>query len=250
MKKIVFLDVDGTLLPEGAGRVPDSTLKALGLLRENDIGVALSTGRHMVELQDLGVAEIPFDGYVLMNGQLVLDGNFNRIYSNPIKGKDKEELLELFYGTEIPVMLLEEDRVYMNFMNDDFMAAQTDINSGILPVEEYRGADILMGVIYTDKDIKFSNLVTGRWNRKAADVYPPLGGKVNGIKELLRTYGLSREDTVAFGDSQNDIEMLEFAGTGVAMGNSWPEALAAADMVTDDCRSDGIMNGLKRLGLI
>ena len=73
MKKIVFFDVDGTLLTVGSPVVPASTVSAIEELQRNDIGVVLCTGRHPLELKQLDLLRYPFDGFVLLNGQLVLD---------------------------------------------------------------------------------------------------------------------------------------------------------------------------------
>ena len=250
MKKIVFFDVDGTLLPAGHDRPQESTLKAIEELKKNDIGTALCTGRHLRELEQLGLLDIPFDGYVLLNGQLCLDGDLNRIFSDPITGKDREEILEIFEKREIPTVILEEKRFYVNFIDEHIIKAQTDVGSPVQDVDEYRGDDILMASVYTDRDIKFSTLRTGRWNKWAADVYPADGSKARGILKMAEHFGVSREDTIMFGDAENDIDVIKAAGIGIAMGNAYPEAKAAADMVTDDADKDGIFNALKRLGLI
>ena len=87
MKKAVFLDVDGTLLPEGNGKsVLESTKEAIKLLQAQDIGAVLCTGRHPTELVTLGLLDVPYDGFVLLNGQLVLDRNMKKLYSHPITG--------------------------------------------------------------------------------------------------------------------------------------------------------------------
>ena len=67
---------------------------------------------------------------------------------------------------------------------------------------------------------------------------------------MLEALGLTREQSIAFGDDGNDVEMLQYAGIGVAMGNACPEAKAAADYVTDDILADGLANGLRYFGLI
>ena len=250
VKKLVLFDVDGTLLPEGHERPLESTVAAISRLREQGTGVALSTGRHPAELVGLGITEIPFDGFVLLNGQLCLDREMRAFFTNPIEGQDKREILELFNSREVPVVLVEEKRMYFNFVNDHVRQVQADICTPVHPVAAYDGADILMASVYTDGDVRFSNLRTGRWHRWAIDVYPPTGGKANGIRELIRHFGVAREDTIVFGDAENDIDMLEFAGTGVAMGNAYPEVKAVADFVTTDADADGIWNGLRALGLI
>ena len=67
---------------------------------------------------------------------------------------------------------------------------------------------------------------------------------------MLKALGLTREQAIAFGDGGNDVEMLRYAGIGVAMGNACPEAKAAADYITDDVTADGLANGLRHFGLI
>ena len=67
---------------------------------------------------------------------------------------------------------------------------------------------------------------------------------------ILARYGLSPEECISFGDSENDIGMLQAAGIGVAMGNATPDAQAAADYVTDDCDDDGVANALRHFELI
>ena len=251
MKKAVFLDVDGTLLPEGNGKsVLESTKEAIKLLQAQDIGAVLCTGRHPTELVTLGLLDVPYDGFVLLNGQLVLDRNMKKLYSHPITGIDKKEIVTMFESRDIPVVTVEEKRLYLNFINENVIQAQADVNSGVHAVGEYNGADILMSTVYADGNVSFSNLRTGRWHKWAVDVYPPTGGKANGIREFIKRYGVERKDVIVFGDAQNDIEMIKYAGVGIAMGNAYPETKKAADFITDDCEHDGIWNGLKKINLI
>ena len=61
---------------------------------------------------------------------------------------------------------------------------------------------------------------------------------------------IGREDTIAFGDGPNDVEMLKFAGTGVAMGNAILAVKQYADMVTDKIDEDGLYHAFERLHLL
>ena len=70
------------------------------------------------------------------------------------------------------------------------------------------------------------------------------------LVQYLDENGLKREEIMAFGDGENDIDMLKFAGIGVAMGNASDEVKAAADYVTDSVDADGIAKALKHFGLI
>ena len=66
----------------------------------------------------------------------------------------------------------------------------------------------------------------------------------------MKHYNVDREDTIAFGDAGNDLEMLQFAGIGVAMGNGTQDAKQAADYITKDVKEDGLYHGFAKFGLI
>lgn len=99
--KGIFFDVDGTLICHDHGRISENTLKALYTLKEKGILLFLATGRHITELKELQI-DFPFDGYVLLNGQLCLDRQRQVIFANPIEGKDKERLIHLLHRVLFP----------------------------------------------------------------------------------------------------------------------------------------------------
>ena len=81
--------------------------------------------------------------------------------------------------------------------------------------------------------------------------FVPLGvNKAKGIEVILDHTGISREDSYAFGDRANDIDMIKYVKYGVAMGNSVPELLEIAPYQTARVDEDGIEKGLKKFGLI
>ena len=84
-----------------------------------------------------------------------------------------------------------------------------------------------------------------RWNPLFTDVVPVGGNKSNGMEKILAYFGISREETMAFGDGGNDIPMLEYAGIGVAMGNASEEVQRHADFVTSGVDDEGIVHALK-----
>ena len=89
-----------------------------------------------------------------------------------------------------------------------------------------------------------------RWHKNGIDLLDRQGGKVRGIREYLERRGILPEETMAFGDGDNDIEMLRFAGIGVAMGNASDAVKAQADYVTASVDEDGIALALQHFGLI
>ena len=91
--------------------------------------------------------------------------------------------------------------------------------------------------------------ITGWWDR-AVDIIPRGGGKGLGVEKILEHYGLTREQSIAFGDGENDLEMLRAVGTGVAMGNAKPALKAAADAVCRSVAEDGVYHYCLEKGLI
>ena len=88
-----------------------------------------------------------------------------------------------------------------------------------------------------------------RWNPYFIDVVPAGGSKRLGIDAMIRAHGIDLAETMAFGDGQNDIEMLRHAGIGVAMGNAADEVKRAADYVTTGVDRAGIAKALRHFGL-
>jgi hypothetical protein len=74
--------------------------------------------------------------------------------------------------------------------------------------------------------------------------------KATGIQKVCEILNIPLENTYAFGDSANDLEMLSFVAHGIAMGNGTPEAKERAEYVTAHLKEDGIQKGLKHYGLI
>ena len=89
-----------------------------------------------------------------------------------------------------------------------------------------------------------------RWTHLLCDIIPRGGGKHIGIQKVLDHYGFAREECMAFGDGDNDITMLRYAGIGVAMGNADAAVKAAADYVTTGTDASGIAKALRHFGML
>ncbi len=252
MRKLVFLDSDGTFRHGDTGEVPESAARAIKELQSRNIGVVLCTGRHPIELEKMGLLEYGFDGYVCVNGQLITDKASNDICLRTIEGNDKEELLRLFHSMTDPMILFERNRLFMNYHNELVENLKSDPSLYICDVDKYTGADIFMATIIRPKNqkVSLSNLKVSPWHPFAHDVLLPNVGKIDGVRQFIEKIGIDRSDTIAFGDSGNDIEMLKYAGLGIAMGNASEDVKSIADYVTDNVEENGIFNALVKFHII
>lgn len=256
MIRAAFFDVDGTLLSHRTKQVPRSAHKALEKLKAAGIQCVVSTGRVIHELDRLPMGGLTFDAYITMNGQLTLDKNREKLYGMPLEGEAKDLVLKLFEEKQIPVILVEPDRLYVNFVNDRVAEVQAAISSRVPPVGEYRGAELYQACVYvTEEEEGVLAPVTAfcdttRWHPGGVDLIAKDGGKRTAIARYLQIQGISSEETIAFGDGENDMGMLQLAGIGVAMGNAEEKVRNIADYVTDDIDEDGLAKALDHFGLI
>ena len=256
MIKAAFFDVDGTLLSHVSKSVPESAVRALEQLRQKGILCVVATGRQITEYERLPVGKIPFDGYIMLNGQMLLDGKKQIISATELTGYPKEYLTRCYREKTFPVMVVKRDRIIVNYVDQLVQAVHDSLSSPVPPVGEYDGGPIYQVCAYMlDEDKAHLDPIRGqcvitRWHYGGYDVIAPGGGKVKGIGDFLEANGLKPEEIIAFGDGENDVDMLRFAGIGVALGNACEDAKKAADYVTADIDDDGIAKALKHFGLI
>lgn len=254
MVKVIFFDIDGTLFSHKQKRIPQSTIDALDALKKKSIKRVIASGRHKQELLSMGFNYSDFDAYILMNGQIILDNKFNVISGNPVIGESKEILVKLFNEKEVPIQLNDEDKLYINFINDVVIKAQEDINTPLQDILEYDGKDIYLSTVFS-KDIsevkkKLPDCSFTSWNNFASDIVSKGSSKSKAIEEYIKMNNIDVSETMAFGDGENDMEMISFVQTGVAMGNAINKLKEIADDVCKDIDEDGIANYLKEKKII
>ncbi|MBO4132451.1 Cof-type HAD-IIB family hydrolase [Streptococcus suis] len=279
MRKIIFLDVDGTLV-DYHNRIPESAIRAIRQARENGHLVYVCTGRSRAEMQP-ELWEIGLDGmiggngsYVEHQGQVIMHQLLSEEDSRAIVDWLHERGLEfylesnngLFASENFRERARETLRIYSmnkgktaeevaNQEVDDLMYGmifdgqlyRDDLNKVSFVLDSYQD--------HLDSKAAFPNLVANTWGgRGESALFGDLGvkdiDKAHAISVLLDHLGASQADTIAFGDAKIDIPMLDYCAIGVAMGNGGAEILAMADMVTDDVEHDGLYNAFEKLGLL
>ena len=261
--KAIFFDIDGTLRDFEEKGISDGTRQALREAREAGLRLCIATGRHWLEIREENLlADLEFDAYVTLTGQLcylreegAAPGRLT--FANPIPEDQVEGILEMIRQEPFPCLFMEEDRMYINFVNDRVKEVQQGIGTAVPPVADIRRAlehPVYQIIPYVDRAL--AERITGRltgcayalWHDgNALDLLPAGGGKALGIAKILEHWGLSGREAAAVGDGGNDVSMLRYAGVGIAMGNGGPEVKAAADYVTAPVGAGGLLEAVRFL---
>ncbi|MGU8019006.1 HAD family hydrolase [Streptococcus suis] len=279
MRKIIFLDVDGTLV-DYHNRIPESAIRAIRQARENGHLVYVCTGRSRAEMQP-ELWEIGLDGmiggngsYVEHQGQVImhqllsaedsraivdwlherglefyLESNNGLFASENFRERARETLriYSMNKGKTAEEVATQEVEDIMHGMIFDGQLYRNDLNKVSFALDSYQD--------HLDSKQAFPQLVANTWGgRGESALFGDLGvkdiDKAHAISVLLDHLGASQADTIAFGDAKIDISMLDYCAVGVAMGNGGAEILAMADMITDDVEEDGLYNAFEKLGLL
>lgn len=257
----IFFDVDGTLVSFKQKFLSDRLVKDLPALQERGIKIFVCSGRAMQDLERTGMLRgIRFDGYVTLGGQVCCDADGTVFRDSPICRDDLRGAYEVLKANpQMPALMEGNGESYLTLVNSRVREVYRFLHTELYPV---RGPEwLLEGRIYQfvpfvtpeEEELFLTAMphcMRSRWHPKGIDILPRDGGKGAGIRAVMERYGLSRQEIMALGDGENDLSMIELAGTGVAMGNGEACVKAAADYVTADVHKDGVSQALRHFGLL
>lgn len=266
-RKAVFFDADGTVCDIKKG-VPDSAVRAITQLVENGHEAWLCTGRSRAFVPWY-LEQIPFTGMISACGATI-EKNGQRLFNREMPADVAQKSVEILrkYGL-IPVM---EGADYMYYDKDEYTTEVNwyrDLitealgpkwkpiagNESCLQINKISakmtdGCDDQLAVRELSSWYDVIRHENNAFVGTTIEFVPKGCNKAVGIAAVCRLFDIPWEDTVVFGDSNNDLSMFEYAATKVAMGNASQKILELADHITTDMFHYGIRNGLEALGLI
>ena len=268
--KAIFLDIDGTLTEPGTNVPPASALEAIRRAQEAGNYVFLCTGRNYAMLSPL--LKYGFDGVVASSGGYVACRD-EVIYDSPMTDEERDRMSRLLKENGIfrTIECVEgafTDDDFKNFLrehanegeNSEMLRWQEQIEKdlNILPMEAYKGQAVYKMVVMSPS---MESLEICREELKddfSFCIQEPRGGFVNGeiisrrfdkgtgVLKVCEHLGIPLEDSVGFGDSMNDKEMLEVAGLSVCMENGSAEMKKIADVICPSVTEDGIKKAFEK----
>ncbi|MBD7912392.1 MULTISPECIES: HAD family hydrolase [Clostridium] len=261
--KIVFFDIDGTILTENTLKIPDSTKRAIKKAQKNGHLAIINTGRPIRSI-DSFIKELGFDGFICGCGTYVEYKN-TILLSKQLGNNISKAVVKDLRKCKIDAILEGEKDIY-------YEEDENIISKELLKIKaHHREQQLYNGATWDSSQIDFDKLTI--WTNdnsnfeefydKYKDIFEfihrgenfyelvPLGfSKASGIEYLIKYLNIPFENTYAIGDSTNDLSMLKYVKNSIAMGNSNPLLFDLVSFVTKDIEDDGIEYALKHFSII
>ena len=274
-RKLIFLDIDGTLVFAMAPPSP-RVIEAIQGARAKGHKVFLCTGRNM-PIIGRDIMDVGFDGVIARAGSHV-EAEGHILFDRMLPEDTIQECLSIFHAQGMYCRIETAEGIYTDPQmeellrsavadpaNSELIRMQEEIASGI-PIHPYKdypctGAYKICFTSRNQEAIEMTKKYLGERFTYAVHAYgnsstcfngeiiPKGTDKGTGMGLVCGYYGARLEDTIAFGDSMNDLEMMEAAGISVAMGNACAALKRMADRVCEDVRADGIYHEFRRMGI-
>lgn len=275
--KAVFFDLDGTLFTS-TRNVAATTRRSIVELHKNKILVGVATGRGPAFVLPL-METLNLDFAVTFNGQYIFTPDAI-LSTTPIDKKTLREVVEFSRKNGHDISFGMADGVHGSSLVKFGETRTAQVIANLLPSkmsdvtktgfkhivrkikpQSKNMVDTIRQPIYqvimiatrqeTDEIMShFPELTATRSNPYSADLISQGNSKLKGIEKVGQKFGFDLSQVMAFGDSDNDLDMLAGVGLGVAMGNATPTVKAVADHITDHHNADGIAKALSHFGLI
>ena len=272
-KKIVFLDIDGTLTRPGQNVPPDSALSAIRTAQQNGHIICLCSGRNYNML--LPLAQYRFDGLIASAGGYI-ECQGQVLYDCPMTPSQQEKVLETLAGSGLFYTLECKDGSFTSDGFKEFLRSTTgggsemlrwqeqlEKNLNVSPMSQYRGEPVykVSFSCVSESQIQEPLRLFGEEFQFCLQEPNPIGilhgelinrrfNKGTGVRRLCSHLNIPLEDSIGFGDSMNDLEMIETVGLGVCMENGCQALKQRADDICPAVTDDGLAKAFRKYGLI
>lgn len=260
--KMVCLDIDGTLLNSNH-KINEKVKDTINIVaNEKNIPVILVSARMPKGITFLQRELQIEEPIICYSGALILDKDGKILSKEFINVLHLEEIYKLVNKHNIHISLYKDDQWYIEEM--DYWAKQeseiTNITPQIIDFKELiklwkkegTGPNKILCMANPNEinilkeNIKANELNIYPSKPTYLEIMPPNASKTSAINYLQKKFHINKEEIIAMGDNYNDIDMLEYAGVGIAMGNAPDEVKKRANDVTLTNDEDGVSESLEK----
>lgn len=257
LPRMLFFDIDNTLLDTLTHTIPSTTVEALNQLHQRGYGICIATGRSLELVRSLNIESlVPWTLYILNNGQMILDHNQNILRWHLFTSQTVKAVLDRAKKLSITVFLGSPDGDLLVGPVNDYVTTANGFFKEPIPAQgQYDDRRVDKIILYEDKAFDWSvfsdieGIDIHQTMTTSADTVVAGVSKHASIQEGLTLMNLP-DYYIAFGDSLNDVEMLTHAPISVAMANGVDEAKRVAHYIAQPVHDDGIVKMLNQLGYL
>lgn len=261
IRKIIFFDIDGTILSHRTNLISKSTYAAIKKAQANGHLVFVNSGRTIAEIES-EITQIGFDGYVCGCGTYISYHGLV-LFHNTIPKEMIPILMRDFKNNKIEAIMEGSNAIYFDENSKTpklRKIMEEQLNNHDINVQSFDAPDIsidkfCMWPMITDGWVSFYNKYKEVFDfidrkKNFYEVVPKGYSKASGIEYLLRYLNISHDNTYAIGDGPNDLPMLSYVKHSIAMGNSDPDILDLVSFITKDVDQEGISFALRHYNII
>lgn len=251
-KCAVFLDIDGTLLSDSF-IIPPENLEAINAARAKGHMVFINTGRSFGNIPPVLMEQFKdFDGIISGIGSMITI-NGKTVFNSFMPENLIKRIMEYVFAHPEYWALFEGVNDVYSVPNGRYALRdyqiQLENSDDYVKICEGDNIQVVAMGKTVPEDFKelFKDDLTVFQFETYADLVKKGLNKAEGIKKILEITGIKRENTVAMGDSNNDYDMITYAGVGVAMANSQQSILDIADYITASNHDCGVAEAIKNI---
>lgn len=262
--RLLVLDVDGTLYDYREKKIHPSTVEALHGAKGRGIQIAVASARSFAELNTLCQMGLGADYFIGASGHSIVDAHRKAVYTRRFTREQTERIISLALAHDAG-LTLKYDFVNCLYAHPQVMERiYSNIGGGVAPTlycetHDYHLKELPIGftlwgeggirdqmekelAVYP-QDYRLELFKNGT----VADVFHPGVSKLTALQLLCARLNIATDEVMAFGDSVNDLDMIGWAGMGVAMGNAREEVKREADYVCEPGWEDGIAKTIHKM---
>ncbi|HHX79579.1 MAG TPA: HAD hydrolase family protein, partial [Acholeplasmataceae bacterium] len=219
--------------------------------------ICIATGRARFMLYSIKEILPLVNYFILINGRYILDGK-QVVFEDPMSKPQLSKVVKDLDDLKVTYGFQGIDDEGISNIDADVMKFFEELSMDLPPLNKdyYLEKNVYQAWCFCTEEIaeilrkKHPRLQFVRWLHVGYDILPIGSSKSIGMRKLAEHLKIDVKDIVAFGDGDNDYELIRDAGLGIAMGNGTEKVKAVADYVTESVADDGIFSALKHFGFI
>ena len=262
--QIIATDLDGTLL-NSRSVLSQKTINTIERLKALDKIIVIASGRTYGEIvrltEPLNLLSYHKAYFICYNGVLTIRTNpFTVLMKMSLHKDDVQNIIKSMGKTDLKFHVFGDSKLFLSHDIEMSLASHQSNDTAIVKIDmnQYdQIEDVYKILLYHDKkrlDLFKSNLPeyisknysVVKSNDQLLEIFHKEGSKGHALEHLSKVLKINKDEIIAFGDEENDMTMIQYAGLGVAMGNAKPDVIAAADYITLSHDFDGVAVALDK----